>query len=115
MSITRDNSGGKLAVLAAVRYLARSGYNTNTMATVSTFDQFLDPTTGCLTPQVAQRIVDWRPDPELQAHIQKLGEKANSGTLSPDEEFEYQQLIEDGDLIALLQAKARRILTHSTS
>lgn len=83
------------------------------MATVSTFDQFLDPTTGCLTPQVAQRIVDWRPDTELQAHIQELGTKADSGTLSLEEEAEYQQLVEDGDLIALLQAKARKILTRS--
>jgi hypothetical protein len=83
------------------------------MATVSTFDQFLDPTTGCLTPQVAQRIVDWRPDAELQAHIQELGTKADSGTLSLEEEAEYQQLVEDGDLIALLQAKARKILTRS--
>ena len=83
------------------------------MATVSTFDQFLDPTTGCLTPQVALRIVDWRPDTELQAHIQELGTKADSGTLSREEEAEYQQLVEDGDLIALLQAKARKILTRS--
>lgn len=82
------------------------------MATVSTFDQFLDPSTGCLTPQVAQRIVDWRPSPQLQDRIQELGRKADAGTLSPDEDGEYQQLIEDGDLIALLQTKARRILSQ---
>ena len=32
------------------------------MATVSSLDEFLDPVHGRLTPQVAQRIVDWRPD-----------------------------------------------------
>jgi hypothetical protein len=85
------------------------------MATASTFDQFLDPITGCLTPQVAQKIVDWRPTAELQAHIQDLGIKADSGTLTSDEELEYQQLIEDGDLIALLQTKARKILGRAAS
>lgn len=85
------------------------------MATVSTFDQFLDPTTGCLTPQVAQRIVDWRPDAQLQNRIQELGDKADSGTLTPEETDEYQQLIDDGDLIAFLQAKARKIIARSPS
>jgi hypothetical protein len=85
------------------------------MATVSTFDQFLDPATGCLTPQVAQRIVDWRPAPELQERLQELGRKSDSGTLSPDEADEYQQLIDDGDLIALLQVKARGILNRPAS
>ena len=83
------------------------------MATVSSLDQFLDPATGCLTPQVAQRIVDWRPDPRLQDRIQELGAKANQGTLTADEDAEYEQYIEEGDLIALRQAKARGILARN--
>ena len=83
------------------------------MATGSSLDRFLDPATGCLTPQVAQRIVDWRPDPELQARIQELGRRANQGILTAEEDAEYEQYIEDGDLIALLQAKARGILART--
>jgi hypothetical protein len=87
------------------------------MATVSSLDRFLDPATGCLTPQVAQRIVDWRPDQELKVRIQELGRKANAGKLTAEEDAEYEQYIDDGDLdgdlIALLQAKARGILARS--
>jgi hypothetical protein len=84
------------------------------MATVSSLDKILDPINGCLTPQVAQRIVDWRPDESLRKRIEELGRKADEGTLSPDEDAEYRDYIDEGDMIALLQAKARRLLARST-
>jgi hypothetical protein len=80
------------------------------MATVSSLDRFLDPVQGCLTLQVAQRIVDWRPDEALRKRIEELGRKADDGTLTAVEDAEYREYIEDGDVIALLQAKARRLL-----
>jgi hypothetical protein len=80
------------------------------MATVSSLDVFLDPFHGCLTPQVAQRIVDWRPDEQLRMRIEELGRKADEGTLTPEEDAEYRDYIEEGDVIALVQAKARRLL-----
>jgi hypothetical protein len=80
------------------------------MATVSSLDQFLDPISGCLTPQVAQRIVDWRPTDALRSRIEELGRKANEGILTPEEDAEYRDYIDEGDVIALLQAKARRLL-----
>lgn len=70
----------------------------------------LDPLTACFTPQVAQKIVDVRLDPELTARIEYLAEKANQGMLTADEEDEYKDYVEGGDMIALLQAKARRFL-----
>jgi hypothetical protein len=84
------------------------------MATVSSLDKFLDPVNGWLTPQVAQRIVDWRPDESLRERIEELGRKANEGTLSPEEDAEYRDYIDEGDVIALLQAKARKMLARST-
>ena len=83
------------------------------MATVSSLDQFLDPIDGCLTPQVAQRIVDWRPSEDLRRRIEELGRKADEGMLSEDEDREYQEYVDEGDVIALLQAKARRLLARS--
>jgi hypothetical protein len=70
---------------------------------------------GTLTPQVAQRIVDWRPDDELRKRIEELGRKADDGTLTPEEDVEYRECIDEGDVIALLQAKARRLLARSAS
>jgi hypothetical protein len=84
------------------------------MATVSSLDQFLDPVGGCLTPQVAQRIVDWRPTEQLRKRIEELGRKADGGTLTPEEDAEYREYIDEGDVIALLQAKARRLLARSS-
>ncbi|HEY3391794.1 MAG TPA: hypothetical protein VGK58_03750 [Lacipirellulaceae bacterium] len=84
------------------------------MATVSSLDEFLDPVNGCLTPEVAQRIVNWRPDESLRKRIEELGRKADEGMLAPDEDAEYREYIDEGDVIALLQAKARKLLARST-
>jgi hypothetical protein len=80
------------------------------MATASSLDRMLDPVTACFTPQVARKIVDLRLEPELTARIAFLAEKANEGALTPDEDDEYKDYVESGDMIALLQAKARRFL-----
>jgi hypothetical protein len=76
----------------------------------STLGQFLDPATGCLTVQVAERMAKWRPDPALSSRVRELGQKAEAGELSDAEQLEYEQHVDDGDLITLLQLKAREIL-----
>ncbi|MFO0790663.1 MAG: hypothetical protein U0805_14500 [Pirellulales bacterium] len=83
------------------------------MATASALDRFLDPVTACFTPQVAERIASVRLDPELIARIDLLAQKANEGTLTADEDSEYKDYIEGGDVLALLQAKTRRILREN--
>jgi hypothetical protein len=80
------------------------------MATVSSLDRFLDPVAACFTPQVAQKIAALKLEPELQTRIEQLATKANEGSLTPAEDEEYKDYIEGGDLLALLQAKARRFL-----
>lgn len=84
-------------------------YN-ETMATASALDRFLDPVTACFTPQVAERIASLRLDSDLVARIELLAQKANEGTLTPEEDDEYKDYVEGGDMLALLQAKARRFL-----
>jgi hypothetical protein len=85
------------------------------MATVNAIDRILDPVTACLTPQVAQRIIDLRLDSELTARIEYLAQKANEGALTSEEDEEYKDYIEGGDMLALLQAKARRFLKQHGS
>jgi hypothetical protein len=79
---------------------------------MSTLDQFLDPTGGWLTPQIAERIVSWQPSVAVRERILELGRKADEGTLTPEEDAEYERYIEEGDVISLLQAKTRRLLEH---
>ena len=83
--------------------------------TSTVLDRFLDPFTECLTPEVAKRIVDLRADPQMQARIEELREKANEGRLSDEEQAEYQEFVEGIDLIGILKAKARAALAKHVS
>jgi hypothetical protein len=84
------------------------------MATASYLDRLLEPLTQAFTPRMASVLLDLRADSELEAHIDELRRKANSGTLTPAEEAEYRDFVEAVDLISIMQVKARRFLAkHS--
>lgn len=74
-------------------------------------DRLLEPVARCFTPDVARRLIEIRPDPATQARIDQLADKANQGSLSPSEQSEYQGYIEAIDLVSILQAKARNVLS----
>ena len=71
----------------------------------------LEPLTEAFTPRMASVLLELRADSELEAHIDALRRKANSGTLTPEEEVEYKEFVEAVDLISIMQAKARRTKT----
>lgn len=82
------------------------------MTSTTLLDRILDPVTEAFTPEVARRIQDLQADPALHSEIDALREKANAGTLSPQEEAYYRDIVEAIDFISILQAKARRFLTR---
>jgi hypothetical protein len=73
-------------------------------------DRVFDPITRCLTAPVARRIVRLRADPELQARIAELAEKANDGQLSAAESSEYESYVRAIHFLTVLQSKARQLL-----
>ncbi len=75
-------------------------------------DQFLAP---IFTPEVAQQIVAHQPDEQTQARLEELRAKANEGELSDSERQEYQEVVENLDLISLLRAKAKAVLANQKS
>jgi hypothetical protein len=77
-------------------------------------DEVLDPVARCFTPDVARRIASLRADPSLQARLDELAYKANEGQLSEDERERYTAYVEALDLIAILQAKARKIVADTS-
>ena len=79
------------------------------MATISVLDQFLNPNAGWLTPGSAQKLIDWKPSDDLRRRIEELGQKANRGDLTADEDAEFRAYLDDAELIGLMQAKARRL------
>jgi len=83
-------------------------------ATMQYLDRFLDPLSEVLTPPVARRLAELRADPVLQARVDELAAKANQGLLSPEEETEYKSYIEAAEMLAIMQAKARRYLAEQS-
>lgn len=79
------------------------------MAILSVLDQFLNPDAGWLTPNSAQKLIDWKFSDELHDRVLDLGRKANLGTLTTEEDAEYRAYLDDAELISLMQAKARRL------
>ena len=76
----------------------------------SVLDRLLDPVRDCLTPEVARRILALRADPVTQAKLDEYAEKNAAGTITPAELDEYDAMVLAGNLIAVLQAKARAVV-----
>ena len=76
-------------------------------------DRLLEPITRCLNNESAKALVELRADAVAQARIDELAEKCNEGQLTPDEQREYETYVHVGNLIAILQAKARLHLRES--
>jgi hypothetical protein len=82
------------------------------MSAINYLDRMLDPVVESFTPDVARKIVELRADAGLEQRVNDLRQKANEGTLTPDEDAEYRDFVESVDVISILQAKARRFLAH---
>ena len=81
------------------------------MATAEHFlDKYLDPVSDALSRQAAQRILDLEPEPDVVRHVEELADKSDAGTITEEERDEYRALADAGTLVALLKAKARRVL-----
>jgi hypothetical protein len=78
-------------------------------------DRVLDPLVACLNREAAMSIVDLRIDPEIQARVEVLAERANEGTLTPDERAEYLSYVEAADLLAIFKLKAKHHLEANGS
>jgi len=76
------------------------------------FDRGTDPILQFFTAEQARRLVDYRADQSLQQRIEQLAQRSNEGQLTDEEESEYEGYVKANKFIAVLQAKARRMLTR---
>jgi len=81
----------------------------------SVLDRLLEPVTRCLTAESARALVELRADETAQARIAELAEKCNEGRLTMEERREYETYVHVGNLIAILQAKARVLLRQQSA
>jgi hypothetical protein len=80
------------------------------MSTTEILEHVLDPFVDCLTPEAARKIIALRADADAQERLDQLADRANDGTLTPDEQAEYEKYRAIFHLITLLQSKARLLL-----
>jgi hypothetical protein len=76
--------------------------------------ELLDPIARCLTPEVARRITELRPDPAVAARVDVLAAKASEGLLTDDEKREYEGIIDAADIVGILKSKARAVLAQDS-
>jgi hypothetical protein len=96
--------------------VTQDGEGTHEVTRPSAFlDRLLDPVTDCLTPEAARQLVALRADPQFQERLDTLADKCTEGQLSPDEQEEYETYVRAIHLIAILQAKARKLLANLAS
>jgi hypothetical protein len=83
----------------------------------TTLGKFVDHLTQGFTPELARHFAELpEPNPEFQARLDELAEKANEGALSPEEAREYDKYVEYMDFVALMRLRARaRVLNRSNS
>ena len=77
--------------------------------TIDLLERILDPISRCLTPDAARKLVELRADVTAQQRMDELAEKCSEGLLTPEERDEYESYVAVGSVIAVLQAKARKV------
>jgi len=82
--------------------------------TASTIDQLMKPVGACLSPEVAQRIIELRADAKLQSRVDELADKANLGSLNEAEHAEYEKYVSFASFVTLLQIKAKNVLVQQS-
>jgi hypothetical protein len=76
--------------------------------------EFLEPVLSALNTEAARKILSLKANRKIQSRVSKLAGKCNEGTLTPEERREYELFIMADNIIALIRAQARIVLTHKS-
>lgn len=61
-------------------------------------------------PEKAEAVLNFRPDPELQARIEQLAGKSTEGQLTEAERAEYEGYVRANKFVAILRRHARELV-----
>lgn len=75
-------------------------------------ERLLDPVCSSLNEDAARKLVGLKADAEARARVGELARKCNEGELTPEERTEYEGYVLAGEVVAVLQAKARILLSR---
>jgi hypothetical protein len=79
------------------------------------FDRGTDPILRLLTPEQVRAVAAYRADEALRQRIDELAAKNTDGELTEPERSEYEGYVRANQFVAVLQAKARKILVVNNS
>jgi hypothetical protein len=74
--------------------------------------RLLNPVSSLLNRQAAHKLIGLKADRKAQTRVAELADKCNEGELTDDERREYETYVLAGELIAILQVKARLVLAR---
>jgi hypothetical protein len=74
--------------------------------------QLLEPVGRLMPVEFARELAALKATPEVQARIDELADKCNEGELTEAERAEYDAYVDAIDVISILQAKARSVLSR---
>jgi hypothetical protein len=77
-------------------------------------ERLLEPVSRSLNTEAARKLIRLKADAVVQARVDELARKCNEGDLTPGERAEYERYVTAGNLIAILQAKARLLLAKQS-
>jgi hypothetical protein len=98
----------RLSRLDSIEYTVDMKKNTDTRF----LERLLEPVSSALNSEAAQKLIGLKADKKTQAMVAKLAQKCNEGDLTAEERAEYETYVMVGELVALLQAKARVLLAQ---
>lgn len=78
-------------------------------------DRMLNPVRDALAGDAARRLLELRPDPDVQAQLAAYADLANDGRLTQEQRADYDFALTVGTVVSLLQAKARTTLSIASS
>jgi hypothetical protein len=84
------------------------------IAEADLFAEVLSAGEATLNLDLARWLLTLRFTPTQQARVQFLADRANAGTLTDEERIESENYRRVGNLLSLLQSKARLALQHAS-
>ncbi len=83
-----------------------------TIADLTAFDRGVDPILDFFSVEQARALAAYRGDDALRARIEELASKNTEGELTESERAEYEGYIQANKFVAILQAKAKKLLEN---
>jgi hypothetical protein len=78
----------------------------------SVLERILEPVSSSLNEEAARKLIGLKADRKLQARVARLARKCNEDTLPPAERRDYETYVMASEVVAILQAKARILMTR---